>query len=274
MSTPTDQRPGLMTGKRLLITGVLTPRSIAFAIADAAQRSGAEVMLTSVGRAMSLTRRSAQRLTPSPEVLEMDVTDVDQVSSVAAQVRDRWGRLDGAVHAVGFAPADALGGNFLTAPWESVATAMNVSAYSMKTLAVEMLPLMPDTGGALLALTFDGSVAWPLYDWMGPTKAALEGVVRYLARDLGHRHIRVNSLSAGPLETIAARAIPEFDGLKRRWQEQAPLGWDTGDATPVADAAVFLLSDLARGITGEVLHVDGGYHALGAPSGPAGGVAT
>lgn len=269
VTTTTEQPVPLLRGRRILITGVLTPKSIAFAIAAAAQRAGAEIILTSVGRAMSLTRRSAQRLPTPPEVLEMDVADAGQVAAVAAAVRERWGGLDGAVHAVGFAPADCLGGNFLTAPWESVATAMHVSAYSLKTLAVELVPLMPETGGALMALTFDGTVAWPLYDWMGPTKAALEAVVRYLARDLGSRHVRVNSLAAGPLETIAARAIPEFDSLKRSWQEQAPLGWNTADPTPVADAAIFLLSDLARGVTGEVLHVDGGYHAMGAP--PVGG---
>jgi len=267
VSTSTEHPGLLLRGKRFLVTGVLTPRSIAFAIADAAQRAGADVILTSFGRAMSLTQKSAARLGAPAEVLEMDVTDAGRVRGVAAEVRGRWGGLDGVVHAVGYAPPDCLGGNFLDAPWESVATALHVSAYSMKTLAAEFVPLMPDSGGALVALTFDGSVAWPLYDWMGPAKAALEAVVRYLARDLGPRHIRVNSLAAGPLETIAARAIPEFDGLKRRWQEQAPLGWDTTDSTPVADAALFLLSDLARAITGEVLHVDGGYHALGAPPG-------
>jgi enoyl-[acyl-carrier protein] reductase I len=253
-------------GKRILVTGVLTPKSIAFSIADAVQRAGGEVVLTSVGRAMSLTRRSAQRLATPPDVLDMDVTDVAQVRAVAAELRARWGGVDGVVHAVGFAPPDCLGGRFLDAPWESVSTALQVSTFSMKTLAAEFVPLMPPSGGALVALTFDGSVAWPLYDWMGPAKAALEAVVRYLARDLGARHIRANSLSAGPLETIAAKSIPDFDGLKRRWTEQAPLGWDTTDSTPVADAAVFLLSDMARAISGEVLHVDGGYHAVGAPS--------
>lgn len=262
--------PPLLAGRRLVVTGVLTPRSIAFAIAEAAQRAGAEVLLTSFGRAMSLTEKSARRLDPVPDVLEMDVTRTDQVAAVAAEVRRRWGTVDGAVHAIGFAPEDCLGGGFMTAPWESVATAMQVSAYSMKTLAAELAPLMPareDGGGALVALTFDAAVAWPLYDWMGPTKAALEAVVRYLARDLGPRGIRVNSVAAGPLETMAAKSIPGFKGLKDRWSQQAPLGWDSADSGPVADAVLFLLSGLARGISGEVLHVDGGYHALGAPMG-------
>jgi enoyl-[acyl-carrier protein] reductase I len=262
--------PALLAGRRLVVTGVLTPRSIAFAIAEAAQHAGAEVLLTSFGRAMSLTEKSARRLDPVPDVLEMDVTRADHVAAVAGEVRSRWGGLDGAVHAVGYAPEDCLGGGFMTAPWESVATAMQVSAYSMKTLAAELAPLMPEReagGGALVALTFDASVAWPLYDWMGPAKAALEAVVRYLARDLGPRGIRVNSVAAGPLETMAAKSIPGFKGLKDRWTEQAPLGWDSADSGPVADAVLFLLSGMARAVSGEVLHVDGGYHALGAPMG-------
>jgi enoyl-[acyl-carrier protein] reductase I len=262
--------PALLAGRRLVVTGVLTPRSIAFAIAEAAQRAGAEVLLTSFGRAMSLTEKSARRLDPVPDVLEMDVTRADHVAAVAGEVRSRWGGLDGAVHAVGYAPEDCLGGGFMTAPWESVATAMQVSAYSMKTLAAELAPLMPERGaggGALVALTFDASVAWPLYDWMGPAKAALEAVVRYLARDLGPRGIRVNAVAAGPLETMAAKSIPGFKGLKDRWTEQAPLGWDSADSGPVADAVLFLLSGMARAVSGEVLHVDGGYHALGAPMG-------
>jgi enoyl ACP reductase len=256
---------GLLADRRLLITGVLTPRSIAFAIAEAAQRAGAELVLTSFGRVRSITEKSARRLPNAVDVLELDVTSEADTRAVAAELRKRWGTLDGVLHAVGFAPADALGGRFLTAPWESVATAMHISAYSLKSLAVEMAPLMEERGGAVLTLTFDASVAWPLYDWMGPTKAALEAITRYLARDLGPRGIRVNALSAGPLETMAAKSIPGFRGLKDYWTEQAPLGWDSDDAGPVADAALFLLSDLSRGISGEVLHVDGGYHALGAP---------
>jgi meromycolic acid enoyl-[acyl-carrier protein] reductase len=268
-SAPTTA-PALLAGRRLVVTGVLTPRSIAFAIAEAAQRAGAEVLLTSFGRAMSLTEKSARRLDPVPDVLEMDVTRADHVAAVAGEVRSRWGGLDGAVHAVGYAPEDCLGGGFMTAPWESVATAIQVSAYSMKTLAAELAPLMPERGaggGALVALTFDATVAWPLYDWMGPAKAALEAVVRYLARDLGPRGIRVNAVAAGPLETMAAKSIPGFKGLKDRWTEQAPLGWDSADSGPVADAVLFLLSGMARAVSGEVLHVDGGYHALGAPMG-------
>jgi len=258
----------------VLVTGVLTPKSIAFAIAAACQQQGARAVLTSFGRATSLTRRSAQRLQPPPDVLELDVTDPAQARAVAEQVRSTWGGLDAVVHAVGFAPEDCLGGGFLDAPWSSVSRAFEVSSYSLRTLAAEFVPLMPATGGAVVALTFDATVAWPLYDWMGPAKAALESIVRYLARDLGARGVRVNALAAGPLETVAAKSIPGFAILKDSWAAQAPLGWDSADAGPVADACVFLLSDLARGITGELLHVDGGYHSQGAPLLPAERVAT
>ena len=257
---------GLLAGKRILVTGVLTPKSIAFAVAEACQRAGAEVVLTSFGRAMSLTQRSAKRLDPAPEVLEFDATRQADADAVVAWIRENWeGRVDGAVHAIGFAPEDCLGGNFLNAPWESVATAMHISSFSMKTLCASLAAVMPESGGAFVTLTFDAEYAWPLYDWMGPAKAALESVVRYLARDLGARHIRVNAVAAGPLETMAAKSIPGFKGLKDFWAERAPLPWDSTDNAPVADAVAFLLSDLARAITGEVLHVDGGYHALGAP---------
>ncbi|HYA00066.1 MAG TPA: enoyl-ACP reductase FabI [Candidatus Binatia bacterium] len=254
----------LLAGRRFLITGVLTPKSIAYAIAGACLRSGAEVVLTSFGRAMSLTERSARRLGVDEPVLEMDATRPDQVQAVARAVEARWGALDGAVHAIGYAPEDALGGKFLTTPWESVATAIQVSAFSLKTMAQELTPLMAARGGSLVTLTFDATVAWPLYDWMGPAKAALEAIVRYLARELGPRRIRVNSISAGPLETVAAKAIPSLIGLKDAWERVAPLGWNSADASPVADAAVFLLSDLSRAVTGEMLHVDGGYHSQGA----------
>lgn len=258
--------PQLLAGKRVLVTGVLTPKSIAYAIAEAAQRAGARIVLTSFGRAMSLTERSARRMDPSPEVLELDVTSVEQTEAVAQHLRDTWGGLDAAVHAVGFAPENALGGHFLDTPWESVATAVQVSAFSFKTMAAAFAPLMPaESGGALVTLTFDAAQAWPLYDWMGPTKAALESITRYLARDLGPRHVRVNAVAAGPLETVAAKSIPGFSALKNSWERQAPLGWDPADAAPVADAVVFLLSDLARAVSGEVLHVDGGFFSQGAP---------
>jgi meromycolic acid enoyl-[acyl-carrier-protein] reductase len=254
----------LLESKRLLITGVLTPQSIAFAVAQAAQEEGAEIVLTSFGKAMSLTERSAKRLPTPAEVLEMDANDPAHIRSVAAELTRRWGRLDGFLHAIAFAPQDALGGNFLHTPWESVQTAFQTSAYSLKALAEAFLPLMEEHGGGIVSLDFDGSVAWPIYDWMGVCKAGLESITRYLARDLGPRNVRVNCVSAGPLRTIAAKGIPGFDLLAAAWGNRAPLGWDTGDPTPVARAVVFLLSDWAAGITAEILHVDGGYHAIGA----------
>ena len=267
MSTqnPSTPVPGLLSGKRVVVTGVLTPKSIAFAIAATAQAAGAEVLLTSFGRAMSLTRRSAERLDPVPEVLEMDVTDPEQVRAVAEHARATWGGVDGLVHAVGFAPPDCLGGGFLEAPWSSVSIAFQISSFSLQTLAAAFAPLMPE-GGSIVTLTFDARVAWPVYDWMGPAKAALEAIARYLARELGPRGIRVNTIAAGPLETIAARSIPGFEVLKAAWGRHSPLGWDSSDSGPVADTTAFLLSDLSRAITGEMIHVDGGYHSQGAPT--------
>jgi enoyl-[acyl-carrier protein] reductase I len=263
--------PTLLAGKRILVTGVLTPKSIAYAVADACVRDGAEVVLTSFGRAMSLTERSATRLGLTGPVLEMDATRADQVAAAAEVVRERLGGVDGVVHAIGYAPADAMGGNFMSTPWESVATTIHTSAFSLKTLADAFAPLMPERGGSFVTMTFDATVAWPVYDWMGPAKAALESIVRYLARYLGLRGIRINSLSAGPLDTVAAKSIPGVGDIKDAWGRVAPIGWDTSDASPVADTTVFLLSDLARAITGEMIHVDGGFHSQGAPVRPAPG---
>jgi len=254
--------PNLLEGKRVLITGVLTPQSIAFAAAEVAQREGAEVLLTSFGKAMGLTEKSARRLPTPVDVLELDVNDPAHVEAVAAELERRWGRLDGFLHAIAFAPQDALGGNFLTAPWESAQTAFRTSAFSLKALAQGFLHLMGD-GGAIVSMDFDATVAWPIYDWMGVSKAALEAISRYLARDLGPRRIRVNCVSAGPLRTMAAKSIPGFARLAEGWGRRAPLPWDPADPTPVARAVAFLLSDWSVGITGEVLHVDGGYHAMG-----------
>jgi meromycolic acid enoyl-[acyl-carrier-protein] reductase len=259
-----EENPMLLEGKKLLVTGVLTRESIAYSAAHALQEQGAEIVLTSFGRAMSLTEKSAKRL-PSPvDVLEMDANDPSQIQAIADELGRRWGRVDGFLHAIAFAPQDALGGNFLQTPWESVATAIQTSAYSLKAIATGVLPHMKEHGGAIVSLDFDARFAWPVYDWMGVAKASLESITRYLARDLGPHGIRVNTLSAGPLRTIAGKGIPGFQSLADGWSARAPLGWDTSDASPVADAIVFLLSDLARGITGEMVHVDGGYHAIGA----------
>ena len=253
----------MLEGKRLLVTGVLTPQSIAFAAAESCQRAGAEIVLTGVGRGMSLTEKTAKRLPSRPDVLEMDANDPAHIDAVREELARRWGTLDGFLHAIAFAPGDALGGNFLQTPWESVATAVQTSAYSLKAIAVGMLPLMESGGGSIVSLDFDAQVAWPIYDWMGVAKAGLEAVTRYLARDLGPRRIRVNTVSAGPLRTIAGKGIPGFDRITEQWGNRAPLGWDVTDPAPVGDVVAFLLSDLARGITGELVHVDGGFHAMG-----------
>ncbi len=254
----------ILEGKRLLITGVITKDSIAFHAAEQAQREGASVLLTSFGRVRRLTERAAGRLPEPVDVLELDVNQPSDLTAVADEVKSRWGGLDGVLHAIAFAPEDAIGGNFMTAPSESAVEAFRTSAFSLKALAGELAPLMP-RGGSVVGLDFDASVAWPIYDWMGVAKAALESVSRYLARELGPAGVRVNLVAAGPLGTVAARGISGFEQLASLWPRQAPLGWDIGDPSPVAAAICFLLSDYSRGITGEIIHVDGGFHAVGAP---------
>ncbi len=255
----------LLAGKRLLITGVITRRSIAFAVAREAQLAGAEVLLTGFGRGMRMTERAAGRLPDPPEVLELDVNDEAHLAAVAGELDRRWGRVDGVLHAIAFAPEDAIGGSFLETPFESAAEAFRTSAYSLQALARHLSPLLERAdSGAIVGLDFDATVAWPAYDWMGVAKAALESTTRYLARDLGPRGIRVNLVSAGPVRTAAAGGIPGFDLLAGAWGAGAPLGWDTSDPTPVAHAVCFLLSDWSAAISGEILHVDGGFHAMGA----------
>jgi meromycolic acid enoyl-[acyl-carrier-protein] reductase len=254
----------LLENKRLLITGVLTPQSIAFHVAKAAQEQGADLILTSFAKAMGLTEKSARRLPSAPPVLEMDANDPTQIERVASEIGSRWDALDGFLHAIAYAPPDALGGAFMETPWESVATAFRTSAYSLKAIAAGMLPLMKEGGGAIVSMDFDASLAWPIYDWMGVSKAGLEAITRYLARYLGSHRIRVNCVSAGPLRTMAAKSIPGFDALASSWGKRAPLSWDVHDPEPVARTVAFLLSDWSKGITGEIIHVDGGYHAIGA----------
>jgi enoyl ACP reductase len=251
----------LLADKRVLITGVLNDASMAFSVARRAQEEGAEVILTSFGRAMSLTQRAARRLPTEPTIVELDVTDSSHLDALAERV---GGHLDGVLHAIGFAPESCLGGGFLSAPWEDVAVAVQVSAYSLKALAVACRPMMT-SGGSIVGLDFDNSrVAWPVYDGMGVAKAAFESTARYLARDLGPEGIRVNLVAAGPIRTIAARSIPGFEQFEDAWDLRAPLGWNVKDPAPVGAACVALLSDLFPATTGEVIHVDGGYHAIGA----------
>jgi enoyl ACP reductase len=253
---------GLLDGKRLLITGVITDASIAFSIARIAQEQGATVVLTGYGR-MSLVERVARKLPTPPPVVELDVADPAQLDSLAERLGDHVDGLDGVVHAIGFAPASCLGGGFLDAPWEDVATAVQVSTYSLKSLAVATLPMFGESGGSILGMTFDATVAWPAYDWMGVAKAGLESASRYLARELGPKKIRVNLISAGPLRTMAAKSIPGFSQFEDAWAGRAPLGWDNTDIEPVARSSVALLSDWFPATTGEIIHVDGGFHAMG-----------
>lgn len=256
----------MLAGKRLVVTGVLTKDSIAFEVARQAQEQGAEIVLTGFGRTRRMTERAAGRLPEPTDILELDVNNPDDLTALTAELRSRWGTVDGILHAIAHAPGDALGGGFLEAPTASALSAFQTSAVSLREVAVAVAPLMDEAGGgSVVGLDFDATVAWPAYDWMGVAKAALESVSRYLARDLGARNIRCNLVSAGPIETAAAGGIPGFDGLAGFWQDRAPLGWDPTDAAPVAAAVCFLLSDHARAITGEVLHVDGGYHAMGSP---------
>jgi enoyl-[acyl-carrier protein] reductase I len=252
---------GILDGKRILVTGVLTDASIAFHTARVAQQEGATVVLTGFGR-LSLVERIARRLPSPPPVLELDVTDEDQLASLADRVTEHVDGLDGVVHGIANAPAGALGGNFLSAPWSDVGRALHVSAYSLKSLTMAALPLM-SSGGSVVGMDFDATVAWPAYDWMGVSKAALESTARYLARDLGPRGIRVNLMAAGPLKTIAASSIPGFERFEGVWAERAPLGWDLANPEPAARCCVALLSDWFPATTGEIVHVDGGAHAMG-----------
>jgi len=253
---------GLLDGKRILVTGVLTDSSIAFHVARLAQQEGATLVLTGFGR-LSLVERIAKRLPDPPPVLELDVTSTAQLESLSQRVSAHVDRLDGVVHGIANAPQAALGGNFLATEWPDAAAALHVSAFSLKALAMAVLPLMP-AGGAIVGMDFDATRAWPAYDWMGVAKAALESTARYLARDLGHRRIRVNLMAAGPVRTMAMRSIPGADQFEDLWAERAPLGWDINDAEPAARACVALLSDWFPATTGEIVHVDGGVHAMGA----------
>jgi enoyl ACP reductase len=253
----------LLNGKRLVITGVLTDGSIAWHAARIAQEQGAEIVLTGFGRAIRLTERSAKRLPNPPAVLELDINDPDHMDALVADLGDRWGAVDGALHAIAFAPEDALGGHFLETPSESAAATFLTSAFSYKTLAAGLLPLMRNAGGgSLVTLDFDNSLAWPAYDWMGVSKSALQSVTRYLARYLGDDRIRVNAVSAGPLATVAAKSIPGIEEFIDAWHKRAPLQWDIHDPEPVARMVCVMLSDWAPSTTGEIIHVDGGFHAV------------
>ena len=254
---------GLLEGKKIVITGVLTEASLAFGVARIAQAEGAEVILTGAGRALSLTKRTARKLEGDVDVFEFDVTVPEHVESVRAAVAERWDHVDGVLHAIGFAPESCLGDDFFGAPWEDVATAIQISTYSLKTLVDAFVPLM-GPGGSFVGLDFDNQQAWPLYNWMGVAKSALQSLSRYLARELGPQQIRCNLVAAGPIRTLAAKSIPGFQFFEDAWDGRAPLGWDVGDSEPVARTVAAMFSDWFPATTGEIIHADGGFHAVGA----------
>ncbi len=253
----------LLDGKKILITGVLTDDSLAFGVARLAQQEGAEVVLTGFGRALRLTERTARKLDPVPDVHELDVTDPEHGAALQEILSEKWGRVDGVLHSVGFAPEACLGDDFFAPAWDDVSVAVHVSAYSLRSLADITVPLMSE-GGSIVGLTFDATVAWPAYNWMGVAKAALESLNRYLARELGPQQIRSNLVAAGPMKTIAAKSIPGFVAFETEWVKRAPLGWDVTDSAGVSKACVALLSDWFPQTTGSIIHVDGGYHSIGA----------
>jgi len=259
----TIQRMGLLDGKHIVITGVLTDASLAYGVATLAQQEGAEIVLTGAGRALSLTERTARKLPTPVDVYELDVTQPAHLEAVRDALASKWGRVDGVLHSIGFAPESCLGDDFMAPQWDDVAIAMHISAYSLKALADAFVPLMTE-GGTFVGLDFDNTVAWPAYNWMGVAKSALESVSRYLATALGPKGIRSNLVAAGPVKTMAAKSIPGFSVFEDVWDTRAPLGWDVKDSSAVAKACVALLSDWFPATTGEVIHVDGGYHATGA----------
>jgi meromycolic acid enoyl-[acyl-carrier-protein] reductase len=254
---------GLLNGKNILVTGVLTEQSIAFHIARLAQEEGANIVLSSFGRAMSITERIAKRLPKEAPVIELDVSNDTHLANLATEIKKYLPHLDGVVHSIGFAPQTALGGNFLNTEWPDVSTAVHVSAYSYKSLTMACKSLFPSTGASVVGLTFDATVAWTKYDWMGIAKAALESTNRYLAKFLGPENIRFNLIAAGPIITMAAKSIPEFGMFEKIWNERSPLTWDFADPIPAAQGAVALLSDWFPKTSGEIIHVDGGLHAIG-----------
>jgi len=254
---------GILEGKKILVTGVLTDDSIAFGVAKHAIEQGAEVALTGFGRGLRLTSRIAKKLPVTPEVYELDITDLEHQKNIQEVLKEKWGSIDGALHSIGFAPEACLGDDFFAPEWEDVATAIHVSSYSLRSLSDTVTPLMTN-GGSIVGLTFDATVAWPAYNWMGVAKAALESLNRYLAKELGGQQVRSNLVAAGPIKTIAAKSIPGFKAFEDEWVKKAPLGWDVNDSEAVGKACVALLSDWFPQTTGSIIHVDGGFHAVGA----------
>jgi enoyl-[acyl-carrier protein] reductase I len=251
-------------GKQGLIVGVANKRSIAWGIAQAVSRRGARLALTYQGRFEEHVTELAQGLPEPSLVLPCDVGSDADIDAVFARIEQDFGSLDFVVHAVGFAPRNELEGPFLNVSRAGFAMALDISTYSLVALARGAMPLMEKKGGgSILTLSFLGSDrVFPNYNVMGVAKAALESTVRYLASDVGPKNVRVNAVSAGPIKTLAAAGVKGFSNILHVYPERAPLRRNV-DMIDVAEASAFLLSDAARGITGEVLLVDAGYHVTG-----------
>ncbi len=256
---------GILEEKRIFITGVLNTSSIAYAAAEVAISEGAQVVLSGFGRGLSITQRAAKKLSSEVKVVELDVSNQEHLDSLPKTLLP-WTHVDGVLHSIGYAPSSCLGGDIFQAPFEDVAVAFQISTFSLKSLVQALLPLLKvaPKGSSVVGLDFDAQVAWPGYNWMGVAKAGLESLTRYLARDCGHHGVRVNLISAGPIRTIAAKRVESFSTFEDDWAQKAPLGWNTKDARGVGTSIAALLSEFFPQTTGEIIHVDGGYHALGA----------
>ena len=253
----------LLAGKTGLIMGVANRRSIAWGIANAVSKAGARLVLTYQSERLGENVRELAPSLSDPLLIQCDVASDEQIEAAMARVREEIGHLDFLVHALAFAPREALEGMYAGTKRDDFRTALDISAYSLVSVARAAMPLMQGRQSAIVTLTYLGSErVVPNYNVMGVAKAALESSVRYLANDLGPHGIRVNAVSAGPIRTLASSAIGGVSGMIKLHAERAPLR-KAVDIEEVGDAALFLVSPLSRGITGEVLYVDGGYHILG-----------
>jgi enoyl-[acyl-carrier protein] reductase I len=250
----------LLSGKKILVTGVLSNRSIAYGVAKAARREGAELALTYQNERFRDRVTDMAKELGSSIALPCEVTSDSEISALFDELKKKWGGLDGLVHAIAFAPREAIAGDFLDGiSREAFAQAHDISAYSFAALAKAALPLMKERKASLLTLTYLGSTrVVPNYNTMGLAKASLEASVRYLAASLGPQGIRVNGISAGPIKTLAAAGIAGFSKILKFVEEHAPLRRNV-TTEDVGNAAAFLLSDLAAAITGEILYVDAGF---------------
>jgi enoyl-[acyl-carrier protein] reductase I len=253
----------LLEGKKGLVVGIANKRSLAWGIAQSVSREGARLAVTYQGERLEKNVRKLAAELNEPVILPCDVTRDEEMDSLATTIGNEWGGLDFVIHAVAFALRDELNGEYLDTSREGYRVAQDVSAYSLVALARRMAPLMEGRGGSIVTLTYlGGPRVVPHYNVMGVAKAALEASVRYLAADLGPRGVRVNAISAGPVKTIAASGVHNISKMLAYHRNYAPLRKNT-EQGEVGDAAVFLVSELSRGVTGDVLYVDSGFHIMG-----------